>query len=236
MAPIRGSLAAKKEVGMFKKILIGLVLVVGGFLFYASRRPDTYRVERSTKIEAPATVVFSQMDDFKAWGAWSPWEKLDPAMKKSFAGPPKGVGASYSWEGKKVGKGTMTITDAKPPTAIQYRLEFVEPFVAVANTSFKVAPEGDKASNVTWTMEGSNNLIGKVMTVFMNTDKSIGADFEKGLAGLKTVSEAEAKKQSEAATLAAKVEAEAAAAAAAKAQAAEASAAADTKRKRPSRR
>jgi hypothetical protein len=221
---------------MFKKILLVLVVLVGGFFIYASRRPDTYRVERSTKIEAPATVVFSQLEDFKAWGAWSPWDKLDPAIKKTYAGPPKGVGAIYSWEGnKKVGKGRMAITDSKPPTSIAYRLEFIEPFAAVANTSFKLAPEGDKATTATWAMEGTNNLIGKAWGVFMNMDKAIGADFEKGLSGLKTVSESEAKKQADAAVVAAKAEAEAAAAAAAKAQAA-AEPAADTKRKRPSRR
>ena len=80
---------------MFKRILIRLVLVVGGFLLYASRRPDTYRVERSTKIAAPATVVFAQLEDFKAWSRWSPWDKLDPTMKKTYDGPPKGPGAIY---------------------------------------------------------------------------------------------------------------------------------------------
>ncbi len=221
---------------MFKKILMGLVLVVGGFLFYASRRPDTYRVERSAKIEAPPAVVFSQLEDLKAWGAWSPWDKLDPSIKKSYAGSPKGTGASYAWEGnKKVGKGRMNITEATAPTSIALRLEFLEPFAAVANTSFKLAPEGDRTTSVTWTMEGTNNLVGKAWGVFMNMDKAIGSDFETGLAGLKTVSEAEAKKQAEAASLAAKAEAEAAAASAAKAQA-EAQAAADPKRKRPAAR
>jgi hypothetical protein len=219
---------------MFKRFLIGLVLIVGGFLFFASTRPDTYRVERSIKIDAPATVVFSQLEDFKAWGAWSPWDKLDPQMKKSYAGPPKGMGAIYSWEGnKKVGKGKMTITDATAPTALTIRLEFIEPFAAVANTLFKVDPQ-DKASQVTWAMEGTNNLIGKAWGVFMNMDKAIGTDFETGLTGLKTVSEAEAKKQSEAAAVAAKAEAEAAAAAAAKAQAVAAEP--EPKRKKTARR
>jgi hypothetical protein len=218
---------------MFKKILIGLVLIVGGFLVFASTRPDTYRVQRSAKIDAPATVVFSQLEDFKAWGAWSPWDRLDPTMKKSYAGPPKGVGATYSWEGnKKVGKGKMTITDATAPTALTIRLEFMEPFAAVANTVFKVAPQ-DKASEVTWAMEGTNNLIGKAWGVFMNMDKAIGTDFETGLKGLKTASEAEAKKQAAAAALAAKAESEAAAAAAAKAQAAVEP---EPKRKKASRR
>ena len=127
----------------------------------------------------------------------------------------------------------MTIKDSKPPTGIQYELEFIEPFAAVANTEFKVAPAGDKASQVTWAMEGSNNLIGKAWGVFMNMDRAIGSDFETGLSGLASVSEEEAKKQAEAAVLAAKAEEEAAAAS--KAQA-EAAAASDTKRKRPARR
>jgi hypothetical protein len=222
---------------MFKRILIGLVVVVGAVLIYASTRPNTYHVERATKIDAPATVVFSQLEDFKAWGAWSPWEKLDPNMKKTYDGPPKGIGASYAWEGNnKVGAGKMTIKDAKAPTSISYELQFIKPFNAVAATTFTLAPEGDKATRATWAMDGQNTFIGKVFGLFMNMDKAIGADFERGLAGLKTVSETEAKKQAEAAAQAAKQEAEAAAAAAAKAQAAEAATAADTKKKRPSRR
>src|SRR4051812_25279961 len=98
---------------MFKKLLLVLVLAIGGFLAYAATRPDTYRVTRSMTIEAPAPVIFSQVDDFKSWAAWSPWDKLDPNMKKTFEGPAEGVGASYSWQGNdKVGKGRMTVTDA----------------------------------------------------------------------------------------------------------------------------
>ena len=201
---------------MVKKILIGLVVIVGGFLAYAATRPDTYHVERATKIEAPAPVVFAQLEDFKAWPAWSPWDKLDPAMKKMYDGPPSGVGSSYSWQGNdKVGKGKVTITESQPPTRIGYRLEFMEPFSAVATTSFMLKPEGDKGVGITWAMDGTNNLIGKVFGIFMNMDQSIGGDFEKGLAALKTTSEAEAKKQAEAA---AKAQAEAAAAEAAKAK------------------
>jgi uncharacterized protein YndB with AHSA1/START domain len=208
---------------MFKKILIALVVVVAGFLAFAATRPDSYRVERSTKIDAPASVVFSQLEDFKAWQAWSPWEKRDPAMKKTYEGPPTGVGSSYSWVGnKEVGKGKMTIVASEPPSQIKYRLEFIEPFTAVANTAFTLAPEGGKTAAVTWVMDGTNNLVGKIFSVFMNMDTSIGADFEKGLAGLKAVSESEARKQEAtqaqaaavAAAQAAKVAADAAAAAA----------------------
>src|SRR5262245_51942507 len=108
---------------MLKKVLIGLVLIVGGFAAYVVTRPDTYRVERSARIEAPARVVYAQLDDFRAWGAWSPWEKLDPQLKRTFEGPATGPGSSYAWQGNdKVGKGRMTIVEATPPTRLAYRL------------------------------------------------------------------------------------------------------------------
>lgn len=212
---------------MLKKILLALVVAVGAFLAFAATRPDTYHVERSTKVDAPAAVAFAQLEDLKAWQAWSPWEKRDTQMKKTFEGPSTGVGSSYSWEGNKdVGKGKMSITSSEPPHLLKLRLEFIEPFAAVAATEFKLVAEGEKATSVTWSMDGNNNLIGKVFGIFVNMDQSIGGDFEKGLAGLKTVAEAEAEKQAAAAR--AKAEADAAAAAAAKAKAeAEAAAAAE---------
>lgn len=206
---------------MLKKVLIGLVVVLGGFAVFAATRPDTYRVVRTTKVQAPATVVFEQLEDLKRHAAWSPWEKLDPQMKKTFSGPTKGVGQSYSWEGnKQVGKGTMTITDSQPPTQIKCKLESKEPFASLANVEFAVTPEGDKAAAVTWSMDGKANFITKVMCIFKPMDSVIGPQFEQGLGQLKTVSETEAKKQAEAEAKA-KAEAQAAAAkAAAEAQAA----------------
>ncbi len=185
-----------------KKVLLVLLIGVGGFLAFAATRPDNYRVERSQRIEAPADVVYAQLDNFKAWGAWSPWEKRDPAMKKTFDGPPSGVGAGYAWDGnKEVGQGRMTITGSQPPRGgssetaeLTIRLEFIKPFASVATSSFSVKPEGDKASTATWSMEGRNNLMGKAFGIFMNMDKMIGGDFEKGLGSLKTVAEGEAQK------------------------------------------
>jgi len=202
---------------MFKKILLVLVVAVGGFLAFAATRPDTYHVERSTSIDAPAAVVFSQLENLKAWEAWSPWEKRDPAMKKTYEGPPLGVGAAYSWEGKESGAGKMTVTNSEAPRLLKLRLEFIKPFTATAAVEFKLASAGGKATGVTWAMDGTNNLMGKVFGIFMNMDQSVGGDFEKGLAGLKTVAEAEGEKQAAAAK--AKAEADAAAAAVVRAEA-----------------
>ncbi|MGH7299664.1 MAG: SRPBCC family protein [Candidatus Rokuibacteriota bacterium] len=177
-----------------KIALIVLGVAIAGFLVFVATRPDTYHVERSRKIAAPADVVFAHLDDFKAWPAWSPWEK-DPNVKKTFAGPAKGVGATYSWEGnKQVGKGKITVTRSTPPTAISYRLEFIEPFASIAAASFTLEPEGERAATVTWSMDGHNNFAGKAISVFMNMDRMIGGEFEKGLASLESISEAEARK------------------------------------------
>jgi len=223
---------------MIKKILVGLFIVIGGFFAFAATRPGTYHVERSTKVDAPASLVFAQLDDFKSWAAWSPWEKMDPNMQKTFTGPPEGVGASYSWQGNdKVGKGKMTITGSQPVTGIKYKLEFIEPFAAVAESDFSLVPQGDQAVKVVWAMDGTNDLMGKVFGIFMNMDAAIGADFERGLTSLKAIAEGEAKMQFEqaeaakaraAADAVAKVQAEATAAAVA-AEAA-ATAAADAKK------
>jgi hypothetical protein len=179
---------------MLKKVLLGIAVVIVVFLGFVATRPDKYHVERSQKIEAPSDVVFAHMNDLKAWASWSPWDKLDANMKKTYEGPAKGVGASYAWEGNdKVGKGKMTITDTQPTTKVAYKLEFIEPFAAVAATGFNIKPEGEKAVSVTWWMDGNNDFMGKLFGLFMNMDKAIGDDFEKGLATLKTVTEAQAK-------------------------------------------
>jgi hypothetical protein len=187
---------------ILKKVLVVLVVGIGGLLAFAMTRPDTYRVERSQRIDAPAEVVFAQVDNFKSWSAWSPWEKRDPAMKRTFEGPASGVGAGYSWEGnKEVGQGRMTITESKPPRGgsdqtahVSVRLEFIKPFASVATSEFTVKPEAERAATVSWVMEGRNNLMGKAFGLFMNMDKMIGGDFESGLANLKTVAEAEARR------------------------------------------
>lgn len=211
---------------MLKKILLVIVVAIGGFLAFAATRPDTYHVERAVSVDAPAPVIFSQLDDFKAWAAWSPWEKMDPQMQKTFSGPPKGVGSGYSWRGNdKVGKGQMTITESNPPVEVKCRLEFIEPFASVAETTFSVKP-ADKGATVTWAMDGHNNFVGKVFGVFMNMDKMIGTDFERGLGSLKEIAEAEAKRQAE---VAARAQAEADAKAKADADAAAQVAAAPAK-------
>ena len=178
---------------MIKKILLGVIIVVIVLVaicaVVVALQPSHYRVERSTTINAPASTVFAQVNDFHKWDAWSPWAKLDPAMKQSFEGPPAGNGAIYSWTGNsEVGEGRMTITESHPSDSIKIKLEFIKPFAATNSTNFTFTPQGNQ-TNVKWTMDGDNNFIGKAFGLLMNMDKTIGGDFEKGLAQMKTVAE-----------------------------------------------
>jgi hypothetical protein len=175
---------------MIKKILIGLAVVVLLLVVFIALQSSTYRVERSATINAPAPVVFAQVNDFHKWNAWSPWAKIDPAMKQTFEGAPAGVGAIYNWSGnKEVGEGRMTITESHPSDLVKIKLEFLRPFAATSDTTFTFKPEGNQ-TRVTWTMAGDKNFIAKAFHLFVNMDKMVGGDFEKGLAQMKSVAEA----------------------------------------------
>lgn len=179
---------------MLKKILIGLLALILLILLVASRQANEFRVERSAIIAAPAAVIFDQVNNFHHWSAWSPWDKMDPNMKRTYTGPDAGVGASYAWSGTgHVGQGSMTITDSQPNALIRIKLEFTKPFKAVNTTEFTFKGD-DKQTTVTWAMFGPNNLMAKVMHLFMNMDKMVGGNFADGLAAIKTAAEAKPSK------------------------------------------
>jgi uncharacterized protein YndB with AHSA1/START domain len=176
---------------MLKKLLSILVVAVAILVVVVATRPSAYHVERSVQIDAPVATVFGLVRDLKTWGAWSPWDKRDPDMRKTFTPTTSGVGASYAWEGnKKVGQGKMTITDEQPPERLVERLEFIEPFQSVAETSFTFKSAGADGTRATWALDGNNNFVGKAFGLVMNMDRLIGGDFEDGLANLKRISEA----------------------------------------------
>ena len=178
---------------MAKKIVLALLVIVAGFLTFVVTRPDTFHVERSATIAAPANVVYAHVVDFHAWPEWSPWEKLDPAMQRTYGGAAAGPGATYSWTGNdKVGEGKMTIVDATPPSKVGIQLDFIKPFAASNTATFAMAPEGEQ-TKVTWSMDGKNSFMSKTMSVFMSMDKMVGGDFEKGLASMKSVVEGKPK-------------------------------------------
>ena len=179
---------------MIKKILIGLAVVIVVFIAVVALQPATYRITRTATISAPPPDVFGQVNDLHKFQDWSPWAKLDPDMKQTYEGAPAGAGAAYAWEGnKKVGQGRMTITASRANELVVMKLEFIKPFASTAMTEFTLKPEGNQTA-VTWGMSGENNFIAKAFCMFMNMDKMVGGDFERGLAQLKSVVESANKK------------------------------------------
>lgn len=175
-----------------RNVLLLLAVVLAGFAAFIATRPAEFMIERSATIRAPEEIVYANVSDFHEWAAWSPWERLDPEMQKTFEGPESGVGASYAWSGNDdAGEGRMTIVDAAPPERVVIQLDFIKPWKATHMTRFALSPVAD-GTHVTWTMEGENDFIGKAVGVFMNMDELVGGDFEKGLASLREVAESEA--------------------------------------------
>jgi hypothetical protein len=176
---------------MAKKVLLALVVVLGALAVVVATRPESYHVERSTRIDAPPQLVFAVVNDFRTFPEWSPWAKRDPGMRTTISDPSSGVGASYAWEGKDVGKGRMTVTESQAPARVRERLEFIEPFASVAETAFDIKPAGDSGALITWAMDGRNNFVGKAFALAMgDMDKMVGKDFDEGLSNLKRVVEA----------------------------------------------
>jgi uncharacterized protein YndB with AHSA1/START domain len=174
----------------WKKIGIGAAALVVVLLIVIVTRPDTYHVERSTTISAPPEAIYAQAADFRKWNAWSPWDKLDPNMKRTFEGTQGTVGAGYGWVGNDdVGAGKMTITGIEPNKSIKIDLQFIKPFESLAKNAFAFESTG-KETKVTWSMDGTNNFMSKAMCLFMDMHQMIGKDFEKGLADMKKIVEA----------------------------------------------
>jgi uncharacterized protein YndB with AHSA1/START domain len=177
---------------MLRKILIGLgalAVILAIFAAVVAFLPSEYRVERSATISAPVETVFAQVNDFHKWEAWSPWAKLDPNAKATFAGASSGQGAKFSWSGNdKVGEGTMTLVESVPNQLVKIDVEFTRPFEGSTISEFAFRPQGS-ATVVTWASYGEQNFIGKAICVFVSMDRMLGGDMEKGLAQMKAVAE-----------------------------------------------
>ena len=175
---------------MWKTIGIVVVVLIAAVLVFAATRPDEFAVTRSIAIKAEPAKIYPLIVDFRQWPAWSPWEKLDPAMKRTLSGAPSGPGAVYAWDGSsKVGAGRMEIKESSAPSKVVIQLDFIRPLEGHNVTDFTLTPSADASTQVTWLMRGPAPFVTKLMGVFVDMDKMIGKDFEAGLANLKAAAE-----------------------------------------------
>lgn len=199
MANENAGASGKKGPSPWLKLGIGALGLLLALVAFVATRPATFHIERSVAIQAPPENAFVHVNDFHAWSAWSPYEKLDPKMERSYSGAPAGTGAAYGWksESGNVGEGSMTIEKSVKPTEIVIRLDFTKPFAATNTATFSFVPQAGGGTKATWAMDGSNNFVGKAASLVMNMDQLVGNDFERGLGALKTLAESAAKPVSE---------------------------------------
>jgi hypothetical protein len=172
-------------------VVAATILVIAALLIFIASRPSEFRIERTADVGVPPDVVFSIINDFHQWHRWSPWEKLDPAMKKTYDGPAAGPGSIHIWSGnKKVGEGRNTILDSKAGEYVRMKLEMFRPFACTNQVTFKLVPAGEN-TRVSWIMEGKNAFIPKAFCMVMNMDRMVGKDFEAGLANLNAAAQAD---------------------------------------------
>lgn len=182
-------------------VVVVAILVVSVLV---ARQPSELHVRRSITMAAPPTAAFREVNCFPNWKDWSPWERVDPNLKRNYAGPPLGKGAVYAWAGNRdVGEGRLTILESTPSERIVMHTEFFQPCSGVFTTEFTFRPDGE-STVVSWTMSGSNGFMGRVMGVFLSMDRMIGDQFEKGLVEMKRIAESKASDPVEGSRLAAR--------------------------------
>ena len=169
--------------------VVGMLLVAAiGIVAFAAMQPGAFRYERSAVIAAPPEKIIEIVTDFRRYGEWSPWEKLDPGMKRTHSGAPTGVGAVYEWDGNDdVGAGRQEVVSVDP-NRVHMKIEFLRPMQANNAIDFDLVPERD-ATKVTWSLYGENPLVARIFTMFMDVEAMVGKDFETGLANLKAAAE-----------------------------------------------
>lgn len=173
-------------------LLIGLIVIVVALAIVVAMQPNEFKISRSMKMDAAPEVIFPHVNQFAAWEAWSPYERLDPNMSKVLEGPTAGQGAVMQWSGNgNAGAGSTTIVKSEPNESIQIDLEMTKPMQCHNDVLFTFQPEGS-TTVVTWSMSGKVNFMAKFFHLIFDVDKMCGDQFIEGLTNLKEISEKQA--------------------------------------------
>ena len=169
--------------------VIAVVVLIAAVVILAVAKSGAFEVQRATTIGAAPEKIFPLINDFQKWSGWSPYEKKDPGMTRTFSGAASGKGAVYEWDGNAhVGKGRIEITEVAVPSQVTIKLDMIKPMEGHNVVNFTLEPRGS-ATRVTWAMRGVCAYPAKILGLFFNMDKMVGGDFEIGLANLKTLAE-----------------------------------------------
>ena len=174
---------------MILKIVVLFAALIVALLILAAIRPNTFHVQRSIVINAPADKIFVLINDLHNWDTWEPQDRKDPTMQKTFIGPESGTGAAMEWNSKgQGGKGHLVIAESVPPNRVAVKVDFIRPFEAHNLNEFTLEPQTG-GTKVTWSIQASNLFAMKLVGVFFNIQREFGKHVETGLSNLKSVAE-----------------------------------------------
>jgi hypothetical protein len=173
---------------MFKKIGLGIVVIIAAILVYAGVKPAEMTVSREIVVAASPESLFPYINSSQKSYEWMPWAEGDPSIDIKYSGPEEGLGAKSDWTGDQMGIGSSEVVESIPNQVVKTKLEYTKPFVMSQLAEVSLAPT-EGGTLVKWSVSGHNNYFFRLMSVFVNCDKMIGGEFEKGLSKLKTIAE-----------------------------------------------
>lgn len=176
---------------MIRKILIAVAAVLAGFLLVAALKPADYLIQREIVIQAKPEAIFPYLVSMKKADQWMPWKEGDPQVVTSYSGPEEGVGAISSWESPgQMGTGQAEVVGVTPNQLVKTKITYTKPMVMSQDSEFSLAPDAG-GTRVAWRVTGQQPFIPRLICtlMFMNLDKFVGGEFEKGLGKLKLILE-----------------------------------------------
>ena len=171
------------------RVALVVIILIAAVLAIAAFRPNTFSIRRSRSIQAPPEKIFALINDFHNWSQWAPQDREDPTMRRTFSGPERGIGAVSEWKSSgSAGSGRMVITESTAATKITVKVDFARPFEAHNVNEFTLEPS-ETSTTVTWSMQGTNLFIMKLMSLVVSMDRMVGKHFDSGLDSLKAAVE-----------------------------------------------
>lgn len=175
------------------KLIVVLLAIAGILLIIGIFVDGKFSVSRSVEIERPKTEVADYVLRLNNQQIYSVWYKMDPKIKTTTSGEDGTVGFITRWSSSNddVGKGEQEITKIIDGVGFDSELRFKEPMEVTSQASIRTNALSATRSSVSWSIRGETPYPFNVLSLFVDMDKQLGPDLEKGLKNLKTILESE---------------------------------------------
>ncbi len=175
---------------MLKKIFLVIAVLLLALCIYAALKPATFLVAREISIKATPEVIFTHINNAKKANDWMPWKEIDQEAVMVELGPEEGVGSGSKWDSKgQMGTGQAVVIESVPNVKVVTQLTYTKPMEMSQLATVSLSPNESGDTNVRWEVTGENTFMGRLMCIFMDMDKIVGQQFEKGLNNLKRIVE-----------------------------------------------